>query len=106
MPEPVTKHVNKVVYNNEVLVDLTQDTVNPAKLAKDFTAHDKSGAIITGTMTGDEDVVAQSKSVTPTAEEQIVAPDEGFTHLSQVTVAAIPYVEAENDAGGTTITIG
>ncbi|WP_432334142.1 hypothetical protein [Coprococcus comes] len=30
----------------------------------------------------------------------------GYTHLSQVTVEKIPYVESENSAGGTTVTIG
>ena len=40
--------------------------------------------------------------------EQTVLPDteEGYNYLSQVTVAAIPYQESENPAGGTTVTIG
>lgn len=42
--------VNKVVYNAKVLLDLTSDTVTPATLAEGTTAHDKSGAKITGTM--------------------------------------------------------
>lgn len=42
--------VNKVVYNAKVLLDLTGDSVTPATLAKGVTAHDKSGAKITGTM--------------------------------------------------------
>ena len=42
--------VNKVVYNAKVLIDLTGDTVTAAKLAKGVTAHDKSGAPITGTL--------------------------------------------------------
>lgn len=32
-------------------------------------------------------------------------PDEGYDYLSQVTVAAIPYVESDNAAGGKTATI-
>lgn len=44
------KPANKVVVNGETLLDLTQDTVTPATLAKGSTAHDKSGAQITGTM--------------------------------------------------------
>lgn len=32
--------------------------------------------------------------------------EEGYNYLSQVTVAAIPYQESENPAGGTTVTIG
>lgn len=42
--------VNKVVYGTTVLVDLTEDTVSPDKLAKGITAHDKTGASIVGTM--------------------------------------------------------
>jgi len=60
---------------------------------------------VTGTMSGYEGIVSQSKEVTPSTEEQVVLPDEGYTHLSQVTVAAIPYVESENSAGGTTVSI-
>lgn len=41
---------NKVVYGNETLIDLTADTVDAAHLAQGYTAHDKSGAAITGTM--------------------------------------------------------
>lgn len=41
---------NKVVYSGKVLVDLTSDTVVPSALKKGYTAHDKSGAVITGTL--------------------------------------------------------
>lgn len=60
---------------------------------------------VTGTMSGSEGIVSQSKEATPSTEEQVVLPDEGYTHLSQVTVKAIPYVESENNAGGTTVAI-
>ncbi len=189
--------INKLVYGGEVKFDLTADTVTQDKLLRGFTAHDKSGEIITGTcdydadtqdataavaeilagktayargtklegimpnngsvtgaisskddeytipqgyhdgsgkvtidetekgklipanirqgvtvlgvegeMSGSEDVVAQSKAVTPATTQQTILPDEGYNYLSQVTVAAIPYVESENAAGGKTITIG
>ena len=42
--------VNKVVVNGEAIIDLSADTVTANKLAKGYTAHDKSGAVITGTM--------------------------------------------------------
>ena len=189
--------INKVVYDGNVLIDLTGDTVAPDKLLSGFKAHDKSGAIITGTcdfdvnsgdataeaaeiltgktayvrgvkvtgtmpnkgavtgtistkagqytipmgfhdgsgkvsidsteqakiipgniregvtilgvagtMSGTEGAKPQTKSVTPTSSEQVVLPDEGYNCLSQVTVAAIPYSESENSAGGLTVTIG
>ena len=44
-----TKQVNKVVYGNRTLIDLTSDTVTKDKILIGFTAHDKSGTIITGT---------------------------------------------------------
>jgi hypothetical protein len=61
---------------------------------------------VTGTMSGEEGVKAQSKTVTPTASAQTVTPDTGYNYLSQVTVNAIPYTETDNSAGGKTITIG
>lgn len=188
---------NKVIYGDKTLIDLTADTVTPDKLAKGYTAHDKSGEIITGTntydadtqdataavaeilsgktayargtkltgtmpnngsqkgtiatkdgkvtikqgyhdgsgevtldttekaklipnnirdgvtilgvegtMSGTESAKPQAKTVTPTTEQQVVLPDSGYNYLSQVTVAAIPYVESDNAAGGTTVTIG
>lgn len=36
--------------NGDVLIDLTNDSVTPETLAEGVTAHDKSGALITGTM--------------------------------------------------------
>lgn len=47
--------INKVVYGEEVLIDLTGDSVTEDTLAKGVTAHDKSGAVITGTSTKDVD---------------------------------------------------
>lgn len=191
------KKVNKVVYGGTILIDLTGDTVTADKVLTGYTAHDKSGATITGTcnydvnsedatvavaemlngktayargskitgtmpnngavtksistktqevsiaqgyhdgsgkvsissteqakiiptnirdgvtilgvtgtMSGTEGAKAQAKTVTPTTAVQNVLPDEGYNYLSQVTVNAIPYVESDNSAGGTTVTIG
>ena len=46
---------NKVIFYGETLIDLTTDTVTADKLAEGVTAHDKSGAVITGTNTYDAD---------------------------------------------------
>lgn len=191
------KKVNKVVYGGTVLIDLTGDTVTADKVLTGYTAHDKSGATITGTcdydvnsedatvavaemlngktayargskitgtmpnngavtktistktqevsiaqgyhdgsgkvsissteqakiiptnirdgvtilgvtgtMSGTEGAKAQAKTVTPTTKVQNVLPDDGYNYLSQVTINAIPYVESDNSAGGTTVTIG
>lgn len=189
--------INKVIYGGNTLIDLTADTVDAAHLLSTYTAHDKSGAIITGTCTYDSDTsedtaavaevlatktfhargtaytgtmpnrgavtgtittkagsytiqqgyhdgsgsvsissteqakiiasniksgvtilgvegtysgeavsVQSNKSATPTTSQQIITPDSGYDYLAQVTVAAIPYVETDNSAGGKTVTIG
>lgn len=64
--------INKVVYGNTTLIDLTADTITAQDLAKDVTAHDKSGALITGTNTydadtSDADAVASEILATKTA---------------------------------------
>lgn len=84
-------------------------SIASAEQAKIIASNIRSGVTIlgvTGTMSGQESVRAQAKTVTPTAEEQEVLPDEGYNYLSEVTVNPIPYSEAANAAGGTTVTIG
>ena len=60
---------------------------------------------VTGTYSG-EGVNLQSKSVTSSFTAQTVTADAGYDALSQVTVAAMPYSETDNTAGGKTVTIG
>lgn len=42
--------VNKVIYGNQTVLDISDSTVTPETLGKDETAYDKSGKKITGTM--------------------------------------------------------
>ena len=42
--------INKVQYGNTTLIDLTNDTVTADKLMQGYTAHDRSGAVINGTI--------------------------------------------------------
>lgn len=84
---------------------VSMDSTEAAKL---IPANIKQGVSIlgvTGSLEPSSEVTAQSKSVTPTVSQQTVLPDEGYDYLTQVTVAAIPYSESENSAGGTTVTI-
>lgn len=48
---------------------------------------------------------AQTKTVTPSAKKQSVTADVG-KQLTNVEVEPIPYSEATNESGGTTVTIG
>lgn len=49
-------YINKVVFGNQTLIDLTSDTLNSAsQLLDGVTAHDRTGATITGTCTFDAD---------------------------------------------------
>ena len=59
-------------------------------------------------MSGTEDANAQSKTVKPTFEEQVVSPDtsSGYNYLASVTVQAIPVSETAGENGGLTLTIG
>lgn len=80
-----------------------------AEKAKIIPANIKNGVSILGvqgTMTGQEEIQVQSKTVTPTFTAQTILPDSGFDYLSQVVVSAIPVTESANSAGGLTLTIG
>ena len=61
---------------------------------------------VEGEMSGQEDMNAQAKTVTPTFSAQVVSPDTGYNCLSQVTVGAITVTYSDNSAGGKTCTIG
>lgn len=87
--------------SGKVSIDSTEQT-------KIIAENIKSGIVIlgvTGTY-GGEEVTAQAKTATPATTQQVITPDAGYDYLSQVTVLAIPYVEADNAAGGVTCTIG
>ena len=83
--------------------------IDPTEMAKLIAENIRQGVTILGvegTMSGSEGVKAQAKTATPSTSQQTILPDSGYTHLTQVTVAAIPYVESDNSAGGKTVTIG
>lgn len=62
---PETKYNSKIVFYGETLMDLTGDNVTADKLLSGTTAHDKTGAPVTGTCTFDAD----TKDATATAAE-------------------------------------
>ena len=81
------------------------DTTEQAKIIPE---NIKVGVTILGVEGNCEggDMSAQMKTVTPKTTIQYILPDNGYDYLSQVNVQAIPYVEARNNAGGMTVTIG
>lgn len=57
------QYVNKFVYHGSTKFDLTGDTITASDLAEGVTAHDKSGAPITGTNTFDSDTSNDTAAV-------------------------------------------
>lgn len=74
------QYVNKVVYGGETLIDLTSDTVDAAHLLKNYTAHDKSGAPVTGSCEYD----AKTTDATAVASE-ILSGKTAYVNKAQVT---------------------
>lgn len=88
--------------SGSVTIDITEQAkLVPANIREGITILG-----VVGTMSGAESEVPQAKSVTPKFTDQVILPDDGYTCLSQVAVAAIPIVYADNAAGGKTVTIG
>lgn len=80
-----------------------------AEAAKLIPANIREGIIVLGvegSMSGNEGMKPQSKSVTPSFTQQEIMPDEGYNCLSSVTVAAIPVTYTDNEQGGQTLKVG
>ncbi len=74
------QYVNKVIFGGDTIIDLTADTVDAAHLLSGSTAHDKSGATITGTCTYDSDTSADTA-----AAAEILATKTAHARGAQVT---------------------
>lgn len=83
-------------------------SIDATEQAKLIAGNIKNGVTIlgvTGELQPSSSITVQEKTVTPSTAKQTIIPDTGTDYLSQVVVEAIPYVEATNSAGGTTVTI-
>lgn len=65
---------SKIIYDGQVLIDLTGDTVVANKLLKNFTAHGADGEIVTGTC----DFDVNSSGATATAAEILLGKTAGI----------------------------
>lgn len=79
--------------------------------AKIISGNIKSGVSILGvegTYTGAEQIKGVVANVTPSTTAQTILPTDlgDYNSITQVNVAAIPYTETDNAAGGKTVTIG
>lgn len=68
-------NANHVIVNGETILDLRSDTVTPETLRKGYKAHDKSGAVIDGTMPDNGEVSATMDGLSVTS----VAIAAGYT---------------------------
>lgn len=72
--------INKVIFGGDTLIDLTSDTVDAAHLLSGYKAHDRSGAVITGTCAFDSD----TSDATATADE-ILATKTAYVDGEKIT---------------------
>lgn len=96
-----TKHKNKVVYNGEVLIDLTADTITADKLASGITAHDKSGAQIIGTLVAS----AASDNNVEAYEIDPTNPVVSFKTSGTIKVYGYGYTTSSSGWGGSSTTV-
>ena len=69
---------NKIIYGNDILIDLTSDSVTPSTLAQGATAHDKGGNQIVGT--------AELKLKSEVINETLIFNDTDFYKVNSETV--------------------
>ena len=71
--------VNKIILGNEVLIDLTEDTVTTDTLLQGYTAHRADGELITGTAIAAEE---EPTAYSPATLNLNFKDSEGFQTLS------------------------
>ena len=72
--------ISKVIYGDNTLIDLTQDTITAEKLGAGYTAHNASGSKITGTGL----IYTESADITPIEFDY----NRGYVNISKQTTEA------------------
>lgn len=85
--------------------------IDSTEQAKIIAGNIKNGVTILGvlgTYTGSELIKATTGSGTPAKTSQTILPSSSgdYDYFTQFTIAAVPYTETDNPAGGVTVTIG
>lgn len=93
----VNKNISKVEINGATLIDISNDTVAANILAEGYTAHDKTGNTITGTLTQQS-----GKTVTPGTSD-VVAVESGKYTTGTVYIKGDSNLTADNIKSGTSI---
>lgn len=97
--------VNKVVYDGETIIDLTDSTVSPASLAEGATAYDASGTKVTGTMPTSSVLYGKEQNLTEAqkaqARENIGISDATTSVAGLMTAADKEKLDNSNVAYGT-----
>lgn len=88
--------INKVVYGNQMLIDLTNDTVAAAKMLSGTTAHGADGEAITGNI-----VSKAAATYIPTTTDQTITANQYLNGVQ--TIKGDANLQAENIANGVTI---
>lgn len=81
------------------------DSIEAAKLIAENIRKGITILGVTGSLEPSSSIKVHGKIITPSTTQQTILPDPPFNYLSQVIVNKIPYVEADNSAGGKTVTI-
>lgn len=78
---------NKIIYGNDILIDLTSDSVTSGTLAQGATAHDKGGNQIVG--------VAELKLKSEVINETLIFYDADFYKVNSETVIVGNRIDSE-----------
>ena len=93
----VSKNISKVEINGATLIDISNDTVAANILAEGYTAHDKTGKPIAGTL-----MQQSGKTVTPGTSD-VVAVESGKYTTGTVYIKGDSNLTADNIKSGTSI---